>query len=409
MRSEPHLMGSPCSVDAGRPGLLFYCQHSVGVGHLARSLVLAAELAERFHVTLLNGGRLPEGVAVPEGVTIVNLPPLGHAEDHALVSLDASFSVAEAMDARRAIVLRHLDTRPAVVLVELFPFGRKKFAFELMPLLESVEAMGTAAPLTVCSLRDILVGRRADQVEHDERAGRIANRFFDAVLVHADPRFVRLEESFHPLTPLSVPVHYTGFVAKPRDAETVAEPDGRPRRVIVSAGGGMVGGPLMRAAVDAFPTLHGRTGLEMLIVAGPFAPDAAWDELTRAAASIDGLQVVHHVPDLRGEIRRSAVSVSQCGYNTTMDILQAGTPALVVPYVADGEDEQTRRAERLRRAGVIRVLAADRCTPASLAEAVAGLLDSEPSATSLDLLGGTRTASMIGALSDARAARLEVV
>ena len=70
---------------------------------------------------------------------------------------------------------------------------------------------------TACSLRDILVSGREDQRAYDDRARALADAHLDAVLVHCDPRFARLEETFRPSTPLTVPIHYTGFVAG-RDA-----------------------------------------------------------------------------------------------------------------------------------------------------------------------------------------------
>ena len=51
-----------------RPPLLFYCQHSVGLGHLMRSYALCAALAERFRVVLVCGGALPGGIRPPAGV-----------------------------------------------------------------------------------------------------------------------------------------------------------------------------------------------------------------------------------------------------------------------------------------------------------------------------------------------------
>ena len=42
-----------------KPALLFYCQHSVGLGHLMRSYALCEKLADRFRVVLLCGGELP--------------------------------------------------------------------------------------------------------------------------------------------------------------------------------------------------------------------------------------------------------------------------------------------------------------------------------------------------------------
>jgi len=201
-----------------KPALLFYCQHSLGIGHLTRSFALVRALTQRFRVVLLNGGPLPAGIAVPEGIELVHLPPVGLDVRHRLVSRDTALSLEQAQAQRRALILATFHScRPALVLVELFPFGRKKFAAEILPLLRAAKAC-TARPVVACSLRDILVSARDDQQRHDERARRLADRYFDAVLVHADPAFARLEESFRPARPLRVPVLYTGFVAPERRA-----------------------------------------------------------------------------------------------------------------------------------------------------------------------------------------------
>ncbi len=381
-----------------RPGLLFYCQHSLGLGHLVRSLALAEALAEHFDVVLLNGGRLPNGTVVPAGVELVNLSPLGHDDHYELVSHDPEVDVVEAQQRRVEVILDAVERlRPAAVFIELFPFGRKKFAFELDPLLEAVEALGTsmegARPAVFCSLRDILVNQRRDQARHDERAARSVNRFFDAVFVHADPAFARLEESFAPETALAVPVLYTGFVAppaRPRSTERTHD------RIIVSAGGGMVGEPLFRAAVDAADEVKRRTGFDTHIVAGPFLPEAAWTWLQRQARP--GLTVVRQVEDLAGEIEGSRVSVSQCGYNTTMDLLRARTPAVVVPFSEGKEDEQRRRAERLARAGVLEVVDGASLSAATLAGAVAAAANRSTPAVELDLEGATNTARLAAEL-----------
>src|SRR6185436_14241601 len=151
--------------------------------------------------------------------------------------LDGRRAVEGAQERRRQEILRvYRALRPRVVVVELFPFGRKKLGPELMPLLEDAWADGPARPLIVCSLRDLLVRRGERQRAHDERALSVANQFFDAVLVHADPRFARLEETFEPAPALRVPVLYTGFVreSSPADALRPIRPG---RRILVSAGG----------------------------------------------------------------------------------------------------------------------------------------------------------------------------
>ena len=145
-----------------RPRLLFYCQHSVGLGHLVRSMHLADGLAGDFDVTLLNGGPWPADLPQPGSLEIVHLPALGLDADYALVSRDERFTVEEAVRLRQAMILEaYRGTAPDVVLIELWPFGRKKFTPELMPLLEAAHA-DRPTTMVVCSLRDILVGSRRD-------------------------------------------------------------------------------------------------------------------------------------------------------------------------------------------------------------------------------------------------------
>lgn len=388
-----------------RPALLFYCQHSLGLGHLARSLMLAGALVADFDVVLLNGGRLPAGTRVPAGVEVVNLPPLGHDTTlHQLVSHDPTMSVEQAKANRQRLVIETFErARPQVVLIELYPFGRKAFEFELLPLLEAVAASGIRRPKVLCSLRDILVSGRQDQDRHDERAVRKANAYFDGILVHSDPTFARLEESFRPATPLQVPVYYTGYVAPAvhdavDDAVNEASAVERESRLIVSSGGGMVGEPLVRAAVEVHAALEVATGLTTTIVAGPFLPEPVWAWLQGKAERSPALTAIRQVPDLAHEIRCSALSLSQGGYNTTMDLLRAGTPAVVVPYDEGNENEQARRAERLAELGVLRVVRATGLAADLLLPELSAALSFQPLAVPLDLDGASATPRVIGRL-----------
>src|SRR6185312_9373347 len=125
-----------------------------------------------------------------------------------------------------------------------------------------------------------------------------------------------------------------GFVTAPRRATPPRREAGS--TVVVSAGGGRVGEPLLQAAIDAFPRLRER-GMRMRVIAGPFLEDDAWRRL-RARSDEPDLVVLREVGDLSAELARAAVSVSQCGYNTALEVLKSGIPALVVPYLAPGED-----------------------------------------------------------------------
>jgi predicted glycosyltransferase len=364
-----------------RPALLFYCQHSVGLGHLMRSYALCAALRERFRVVLLCGGAIPDGIRPPAGVQVVALPPLGVGPGGAFASHDPRYTIEQAWTARRERILATFRAvRPSAVLVELFPFGRARFARELVPLLEAARAAGA---LSACSLRDILVSSREDQQRHDDRAAKLADAHLDAVLVHSDPGFARLEDTFSPTTPLRVPVHYTGFVV--RDAG----PANPGEHVLVSAGGGLVGEPLLTAAVKAQPL----TGRPMRVIGGPLLPGDAWERI--AAVAPPEVELVRAVPDLGAELRAARASVSQAGYNTALEVVRSGVPALLVPYATPEEDEQSRRARRLERMRAVRILAPERLDPIALAGAIRGLEDFWPHPAGVDVDGAHRTAEWL--------------
>lgn len=376
-----------------RPGVLFYCQHSLGLGHAVRSFALAAALTERFRVVLACGGELADGLRPHDDVELVELPPLRASSNGALVTCELE-SLDEARRRRRGLLVETFRSlRPAAVLVELFPFGRRRFADELVPLLE--EACTVAPrPVVVSSVRDILVGRGPDQQAHDTISCVLANRYLDAVLVHSDPRFARLGESFRPGIPLRVPVRHTGFVV-PEVEETPRGATGE-ARVVVSAGGGLVGAPLLRAALEAVPLLP--QGLRLEVVAGPFLPDEDWSALQRDAEMLPSVELLRFASDLGARIRSAAASVSQCGYNTALDLLRAGVPALVVPFAEGREDEQTRRAARLEQHGALRVLPPERLDPAALAREIRALLDFRPRRIDLDLAGAQTSSTLLATL-----------
>ena len=313
-------------------------------------------------------------------------------EDGTLVSLTPSTSVDEALARRRDRMLALVNARrPDVLLIELFPFGRKKFEPELLPLLEAVHVRDDR-PLVVCSVRDLLVTARRSQQDFDDHARALCDAYFDLVLVHTDPAFATFDESFRPSTPLATPLAYTGFLTR----EPPQSASARSRQgLVVSAGGGQVGEPLFSAAVAAhdinWPTLH----LPTTIVAGPFAPAHVLHDLRAAAAARVGLTVVSQVPSLGPLLAGARASLSQCGYNTALDLLRAEVPSLVVPFAEGRENEQTRRAGRLASRGLVRVLPSADLTPERLAHAIRDLLHFEPSKTALRMDGAQVTLDIL--------------
>ena len=273
------------------------------------------------------------------------------------------------------------------MIIELYPFGRRQLRFELEPLVAAARAR-RPRPWLLCSLRDILNPMSAAKADWAVAQVREA---CDLVLVHGDPSLAPLETSVPEAAAVADKLAYTGYLVEP--APTAEAPAGEGLdEVLVSTGGGAVGQALIEAALAARP-LSGVAERPWRILVGRNLPQAAF-ERARAAAPA-GVIVERARADFRSLLARCRLSVSQAGYNTVLDVVMAGVPAVLVPFATEGEREQSLRADLLAERGYLRHLPAETLTPQSLAEAMAQARPPAPSGPALDLGGAQKTAKML--------------
>lgn len=367
--------------------VFFYVQHLLGIGHLARASRIARALSERdFEVTMVTGGMPVPGFPGEDLKTVV-LPPVtaGDKGFSGLSDGNGNPVTSAFQEHRRNLLLEALhQTEPDVVVIEAFPFGRRQMRFELLPLLDAIAAM-EPRPLVATSLRDILQeqikpGRAEETVD-------LVRAHFDLVLVHGDPAFARIEETFPLASEIEDKVFYTGLVAPPPPASPAEKFD-----VLVSAGGGAVGKELIGAALGAAMLLP--EGLRWCLVTGPNLPQADFDAF--AAMAPNGAGLFRFRQDFASLLAGARLSVSQAGYNTVCDTLRAGCASLLIPFTAGGETEQMTRAERLEKLGLAAVLPEEGITPQELARKIEEMLSRpKPDIPPLDLDGAVKTAVIL--------------
>jgi len=376
------------------PRVFFYVQHLLGIGHLARASRIAGALAaDGFEVTVVTGGTPVPGFPGPQ-VRHIALPPItaSNAGFSGLADIDGN-PVGDAFKANRRDLLltAFRENRPDIVIIEAFPFGRRQVRFELLPLLDEIATMDDK-PMVVTSLRDILQER--SKPGRDEETVAVLKRYFDRVLVHGDPSFARLEDTFPLAAEIADKVVYTGLIAAPPPAEPTERFD-----IIVSAGGGAVGNALIRAGLEAAKSIDKPLSwpLSWALITGPNLPQSDFDAISADAP--DHVSVYRFRPDFASLLKGAKLSVSQAGYNTVCDILRAGCHPLLIPFTAGGETEQTVRAERLEKLGLAHVLTEDALSPASMTQAIESALEASgrPPHT-LDLDGAHRTAEILRGL-----------
>jgi predicted glycosyltransferase len=379
----------------------YYCQHVLGIGHLHRSIEICKAIARRHPTTLIVGGP-PVHIDQPE-LQLLELPGLQmDNEFNTMKPCRSDLSLDETKTARKRLLFDHFQTtRPDIFITELYPFGRKAFRFELDPLLAAISD-GSLPPCSCyCSVRDILVEKKTGREKFERRAVETINAYFDGILVHADPRIITLDETFGRLTDISIPLRYTGFVTKPKVRHKVSGERNRIRKrlalspadklIVASIGGGNVGTELLEATVQAFNILENFTSSHLQLFCGPYCDEPIYKTLRKSSQeniSID--RFTDHFPEW---LEAADVSISMAGYNTCMNLVQAGIPALVYPFKQNRE--QRLRAERFGREMAMTILTDTDLTPPLLARKMMQQLDCPRSIADINLDGAQETVRQI--------------
>ncbi len=383
-----------------RKKILFYCQSLLGIGHYVRSREIVRALAA-FDVCFVYGGEMIPGFGMPPGVEVIHLPALkSDANFQQLHLIDKQLNLAEVKARRREQLLSIAErVQPDAIVIELYPFGRRMFDFELLPLLESTRVTGQS-PKVICSLRDILVARK-NQTKFDNEACTLMNQYFDLLLIHADPNFQRLEETFPRVNDLRCEVRYTGFVAQSRGEDTSPAGASNEKRILVSIGGGRIGHELIECAIDASAWLN--TPHNLHILTGPHCPAAVYAQLQQRLTLSPRITMERFTPDFPAYLQQADLSLSMAGYNTCMDIVSAGVRAIVYPFTGDDNQEQMMRARKLEKLGALTVLTPEQLTPEQLAHRLQQALQAPPvvAPIPLDLQGAAKTAQFLTELLQA--------
>ncbi|MBL4720113.1 MAG: glycosyl transferase [Alphaproteobacteria bacterium] len=344
--------------------ILFYVQHILGVGHQTRAAAIARALrAAGLEVTYVTGGS--EDLALDlNGATIVQLPPTRATDASFKTLVDENGHPIDANweQRRRSLLLETFqNTAPDAVLIEGYPFARRRFQFELLPLLKAAKARGTPVAISV---RDILVQKKnPDRVQETID---IVNTYCTTVLVHGDPAFIAFDETFPAADAIADKIQYTGYISSDSNTpNALISPPRKREGVVVSVGGGAVGAPLVRAALAARPLTRFRDA-PWRIITGPNFPKS---ERLKLSAP-EGVTLETFSTRFRDMLAQSALSVSQAGYNTIMDLLATETPAVLAPFSQDGETEQSVRAKLLANEAGFNVVSEAALTPSRLARAI---------------------------------------
>lgn len=353
---------------------LLYSPDSFGLGHIRRSLAVAARLHAAFPgstVRLLTGAPRAHFFEYPADTDYVALPAITKDADGRYVPRNPEATITETLRMRSDLIVHTVERfRPDVWLIDHAPTG---LCDELLPGLE--QSRRVPGRLHVLGLRDVI--DEPERVRHAWRSDGTAatiERLYDRVLVYGHRRVLDVVEAYGLEPTLASRVRYAGYIDRPRThgnrsaIRRLLAPRTE-RLVLVTLGGGGDGDRLLRTFYAGHRSLGARPAFESLAVTGPLMSPDKRRRLRRTAAGLDRVVQLDFTPALTDLMAAADLVVSMGGYNTICELAAVGANALVVPRKSPRR-EQWFRAERLAALGAITLLDPDTLTPATLIEAI---------------------------------------
>lgn len=390
---------------ARRPRIFIYSHDTYGLGHLRRSLLIAESLGHNMSpapvVLIATGSPRTHSFECPPGTDTIKLPSVVKTADGRYRPRTLDVSLAEIVRLRSNLLIESARSfAPDVVIVDHSPAGMEG---ELRPMFRALATL-RRPPRIVLGLRDIIDDAARVRAEWDrEDIWSLIDRVYDRVLVYGDPKIKSTASELDLETRYPGKIVHTGYLGRQISNELKALAKAEPPRVLVSTGGGGDGQNVLRAYASFLESLPGKAPFHSTIVTGPFLSRRRQVELTqRFHASGQPVEVLEFTNRMEELHATSSATISMAGYNTAVEVLANGVPALFVPRSAP-RLEQTIRAERLAACSPVTWCSDAACTPERIASFLESALSPESRAAAersdLDLTGLKRLALEITKLA----------
>lgn len=367
----------------GPPRIAVFTHDAYGLGHVRRSTRILRAIAvrePRASLLLITGAPATRLLGdLPANADVVKIPTIITSGTEGTRPAGLQLGAAEIASMRSEITLRTLEVFDAdVLLVDNFPLGTRS---ELLPVLRNVRRRGCR---TALGLRDIV--DPPEKVRRDwSRDGvyEVVERYYDRVLVYGVREMLDAVEAYGLNDSIARKLSYCGFVSDSEvqapDPESLQRDVGlKPGYMLATVGGGGDGRPLLEAFVDALDEFPDR---DALIVTGEFMSPEDRAAVTQAVSHRERVVIREHASNMPSLIAAAGLVVAMGGYNTSAEIIAAGSRAVIVPrtwrageHAARGKTgadaEQQVRAAGLARMGLVTAFEGNELSGPALAQAM---------------------------------------
>ena len=362
--------------------ILMYSHDTYGLGHIRRSMAIAASLLEpRVNILILTGSPIAGRFSFPEQIDFVRIPGMIKRTNEEYLPLSIKINARHALDIRKNIITATVKTfQPQLFIVDKEPLGLKR---EVLPALQWLRR-SRPRTRTVLGLRDIMDDADVTRREWaDKGVYGALDELYSEIWVYGN------QDLYDPIREYAIPaavsakVRFTGYIPRkvpsPEGVQNARKENGLQegdKLVVVTTGGGGDGYEVMDAylrMLEAGPP----PAFKSILITGPFMPKRDRKNLNKRCRRL-GVRMHHFYRQMEKIFAAADLVICMGGYNTLCEILSQGTVSLVVPRDTPRR-EQLIRAETFQRQQLIDYIPWDALTPERMRDKVDAIIaDPQP-------------------------------
>ena len=360
--------------------ILMYSHDSYGLGHIRRTMAIAAHLlGPRINILILTGSPIAGRFSFPEQIDFVRIPGMIKKTNEEYLPLSIKINARHALDIRKNIITATAKTfQPQLFIVDKEPLGLRK---EVLPTLKWLQRChpNTRA---ILGLRDIMDDAATIKKDWNEKGVyQVLESLYSEIWVYGDREFYDPIAEYEISEPISRKIHFTGYIPRKipgkeavRNMRKELGVQQEDKLVVVTTGGGGDGYKVMRNYVDMLESITGnRLPFKSVLITGPFMPQKKRRKIFKRARKL-GARTYHFYRQMETIFAAADLVVSMGGYNTLCEILSQGTLSLVVPRETPRK-EQMIRAQVFKRQNLVDYIPWGEFAPKILREKILALLE----------------------------------
>lgn len=363
--------------------ILMYSHDTYGLGHIRRTMAIAAHLlGPRINILILTGSPIAGRFSFPEQIDFVRIPGMIKKTNDEYLPLSIKINPRHALDIRKNIITATAKTfQPQLFIVDKEPLGLRK---EVLPTLKWLQRCrpDTRAILGLRDIMDDAATVKKDWL--DKGVYEILQNLYSEIWVYGNREFYDPIAEYDIAEAISEKMYFTGYIPrKIPGVEAVrhirkefgVQPD--EKLVVVTTGGGGDGYAVMRNYVTMLESAAKPLPFKSVLITGPFMPKNKRRKIFKRARKL-GVRGYHFYRQMEKMFAAADLVVCMGGYNTLCEILNQGTPSLVIPRETPRQ-EQLIRAQAFKRHNLVDYIPWDELEPTFLKDKILAFLEnSEP-------------------------------